>query len=992
MSKNEYKDIFLEEAEEQMDTLSNALLSLEDEPGDMTHLHAVFRVTHTLKSSAAFVGLNDLSDFAHKVENLLQFILEGKIEPASGVIDVLFAAYDLIKEYISLFSKDEKINIKFGGIEKEIIDLTDSAKDVSGENNNVEIKPVEENEEIVEVNVNLDFTPEELDNIYEEGLDKFGVDESFFQKGYSENKKLYYINVFLEENVKMQWVRGELIVVGLEKLGKIISSIPDTSELKTNKFERNLEVILSTSSSVDEINDACDVDQVMYVLVREIEKDVANDGLDPAKPDEMGDTIMETEDNTDVVSEDKLSGPEDTDDYRLPRVDADIEKQGDAPKKGASSKSILNQSQSVRVSIEKLDSILNLVGELAIVNSGFIEIQDRFKEQLGNKSLVGDLKEKIEALSNIAKSLQEGIMQSRMVPIGFVISRFNRLVRDLSNNLKKKVRLELRGEETELDKKIIDAIGEPLIHLVRNAIDHGLEDTEIERTEKDKDPIGTVEINAYQRGNHIMIEVSDDGRGLDVNKIAKKAIEKNLVSEADVKLMSDQQIYNLIFLPGFSTATSVTDLSGRGMGMNIVKETVEQLNGNISIYSELGAGSTFALAFPLTMAIIPALLCEAGSEVFAIPLYNVFETLKVKPAEIETIDFKEVLRVRDEVIELCRLSELVESRSRAKITAAEDKIPIIVVEFDDLRIGIVVDRLIGKREIVTKSISHYFKERELDGISGAAILGNGKIALILDVLSLVKSFKDANIINGRRFTQNKKVTGISNKEIEDEFLANEESEHEILKKLNISEAGYQTICEIFKIGIANASKNLSKFLMSNLVISAPLIRLHTIEEYKKKHFYFGKERYFICEMDFTDDAGGKFILVLDDQSIISLFSIFLGDNFSPGDEMAASSVMETTNILGAAISNTLSSALGLKIYVSTPSLNHITLEEYFGEVLQDFIVGESYIWAILASIMLDKKTLEGKIYVIPNQNTFYKINEAIQKEKGLLTFIENVIT
>ena len=349
-----------------------------------------------------------------------------------------------------------------------------------------------------------------------------------------------------------------------------------------------------------------------------------------------------------------------------------------------------------------------------------------------------------------------------------------------------------------------------------------------------------------------------------------------------------------------------------------------------------------------------------------------FETLKVKPEEIETIDFKEVLRVRDEVIELCRLSELVDSSYKSRHPSSEDKIPIVVVEFDDLRIGVIVDKLIGKREIVTKSISHYFKEKELEGISGAAILGNGKIALILDVLSLVKSYKEANIANGRRFFDTKAVSGFNKKEIEDEFLANEESEKEILKKLNISPPTYKTICEIFKIGIANASKNLSKFLMANLVISAPLVRLHTVEEYKKKHFYFGKDRYYICEMDFIDDAGGKFILVLDDNSIKSLFSVFLGDSFNPADDMAASSVMETTNILGAAISNTLSNALNLKIYISTPSLNHITLEEYFNEILQDFIVGESYIWAILASIMLDKKNLEGKIYVIPNQKTCFE--------------------
>ncbi len=980
MAGYEYKDIFLEEVEEQIEILNNALLALEKEKDNIEHLHAIFRVTHTLKSSAAFVGLNDLSDFAHKVESLLQKIIDGRIQPETKIIDMLFDCFDTIKDYIGKFSREESIDINFSELDKQITEIIDNAGESikPGPSYEQDVNSAsEEDEEIVEVNVSLDFTEEEIENIVEEGIDLLGINANMLANAKNQNSKLYYVNVFLDENVKMKWVRGELIIVNLERIAQILKVVPNAHELKTDKFDRNLEAVIETNYNEHDVYDACDIDQVMYILVKEITEEHVGELPSMYPP-------AEQENITTQVFDDIENQPYDEDES-----DDSVSSDNKKTQKNKSGSNILSQSQSVRVSIEKLDSLLNLVGELAIVNSGFIEVQERFKNILGSKGIVNELKDKIESLSNIAKSLQEGIMQSRMVPIGFVMSRFNRLVRDLSQNLKKKVNLVMHGEDTELDKKIIDAIGEPLIHLVRNSIDHGLE-SEAERKKLGKPEIGTVELRAYQRGNHIMIEVSDDGKGLAREKIIQKALVLNLVTEQESRTLDNNQVYSLIFEPGFSTKTEVTDLSGRGMGMNIVKETVEQLNGSINVDSEVGKGSTFTLAFPLTMAIVPAILTSVSEEVFAIPLYNVFETLKVKPGEIETIDFKEVLRVRDEVIEVCHLAELVDGVSRLDTNDPENKIPVVVVEYDSLRIGIIVDNLIGKREIVTKSISHYFKDKELEGISGATILGNGKIALILDVLSLVKRFKTDNG-SIRKFGRSVNISTEQNLRRNKEFMANEETEKQILDKIGISETAFKSICELYKIGISNASKNISKFLMSDVVISAPLVRIHKLEEYKKHDFYFGEGEYFISEMNFTDGAGGKFILVLSDESVKALFEPILGAEPDLSGELIESSIKETTNILGAGITNTLSNALNMAIYISTPTLHKIKMNDFFDKFLSDIKINNEYIWAILATIMLDKNNLEGKIYIVPDSDTFYKMKEAIKQDKELLKFIENVM-
>ena len=387
--------------------------------------------------------------------------------------------------------------------------------------------------------------------------------------------------------------------------------------------------------------------------------------------------------------------------------------------------------KTVKVSVDKLDLLLNNVGELVIANSGFYKLYEEMRKNNYDKSIINEFKNRMEQMSRIAKDLQSSIMKTRMVPIGQVFSRFNRLVRDLTIEFGKKVQLNVKGEETELDKKVIDAIGEPLLHLIRNAIDHGIEKPE-ERVNMNKPEMAVITLNAYQGGNQIFVEVSDDGRGLNVDSIKKKAITSGLATAEAVANMDNEDIYNFIFTPGFSTAELITDISGRGVGMNVVREIVSELNGNISIETEPGMGTRFVMSFPLTLAIIPAIMVKVRREMYAIPLSDVIETIKISNTDITTIEGHEVINLRGEILSLLRLNRFVRLKSAL---SADQKIPVVVVGYGNRKIGMIVDYLEGKQEIVIKSLEQNYKT--VEGLAGASILGDGSICLILDISSMI---------------------------------------------------------------------------------------------------------------------------------------------------------------------------------------------------------------------------------------------------------------
>ncbi|HUI71534.1 MAG TPA: chemotaxis protein CheW [Spirochaetia bacterium] len=498
------------------------------------------------------------------------------------------------------------------------------------------------------------------------------------------------LSIRIEGQPREAYLRSFLVKARLEGLGKIVAAEPSPEALRQGDGPFVYTVTIETGRTAEEIVSEVALDQV---------------SITAATPAPVVARVEAEETVTQAEREAHSQFP-----------------------RGARSDEV------VRVSVQKLDALLNLVGELVVHNSGFIVTTQQLGEQYGKSRLIRDLEEKTEALSAITHELQDGIMKARMLPIATVFARFRRVVRDLAKASGKSVALDLFGEETEIDKKVIDRIGEPLVHLVRNAVDHGLEPSD-ERAKRGKNAQGTIRLGAYQDGDHICLELSDDGRGLDREAILRKALEKGLIKPEEVASASTERVLGFIFLPGFSTARKVTDISGRGVGMDAVKRAVEELGGTVRIRSAVGVGTTVTISLPLTMAIITAVLVEADGSIFAIPLSAVREILKEKDAILRTVRTRRVIMLRDEVLALVNLgAALRDARDRAP----EDKetgLPVVVVDFEGKKIGLEVEKILGTREVVIKSLSRHY--REVEGLVGASILGNGKIALIVDVETLI---------------------------------------------------------------------------------------------------------------------------------------------------------------------------------------------------------------------------------------------------------------
>ncbi|GAA9610635.1 chemotaxis histidine kinase/response regulator CheAY2 [Helicobacter pylori] len=394
--------------------------------------------------------------------------------------------------------------------------------------------------------------------------------------------------------------------------------------------------------------------------------------------------------------------------------------------------------QTVRVDVRRLDHLMNLIGELVLGKNRLIRIYGDVEERYDGEKFLEELNQVVSSISAVTTDLQLAVMKTRMQPVGKVFNKFPRMVRDLSRELGKSIELIIEGEETELDKSIVEEIGDPLIHIIRNSCDHGIEPLE-ERRRLNKPKTGKVQLSAYNEGNHIVIKISDDGKGLDPVMLKEKAIEKGVISERDAEGMSDREAFNLIFKPGFSTAKVVSNVSGRGVGMDVVKTNIEKLNGIIEIDSEVGVGTTQKLKIPLTLAIIQALLVGVQEEYYAIPLSSVLETVRISQDEIYTVDGKSVLRLRDEVLSLVRLSDIFKVDA---ILESNSDVYVVIIGLADQKIGVIVDYLIGQEEVVIKSLGYYLKNTR--GIAGATVRGDGKITLIVDVgamMDMAKSIK-----------------------------------------------------------------------------------------------------------------------------------------------------------------------------------------------------------------------------------------------------------
>lgn len=716
----EYTELFLEESEDQIEDLNSNLLLLEKDHANPEIINEIFRAAHSLKSSAAFVGLFNLADLSHKMENLLQKIREGKLEVNLTLVNLLFHCFDLIKSVISAVYEGKKIETPFDDMISQLEEYEKKHSGektiktlVSGEKERVEQKIEEKLTPPVVTEVNTSSVINKSTSVVaiadKEPIPQLEIDSDDLrelEEEISGNQKFFDIAIRLKEDTPMKGLRFALILQSVKQLGIIYKSIPEESELESGVDQDWISFILISTKSEEEIRKRAMIDMIDTFEVKQKEVHIAKES----------------------VSKQSI---------REEKADAKV------------------MLKSIKVSSDKLDQLMNNVGELVITNSGFQKIYDDLFATLGEESLITELKFKIDQINRISKDLQTGIMNIRMVPIGTVFSRFSRLVRDLSLETKKKVELVLKGQSTELDKKVIDAIGEPLLHLIRNSVDHGLETPE-ERIKLNKPEIGIIELNAYQGGSDIMVEIRDDGRGLNKEKILSKALQNNLVSKEEASLLNDTEIYQFIFAAGFSTADKITDISGRGVGMNVVKKLVDDFKGKILISSIPNKGSSITLCFPQALAIIPSILIIMEEEVYAFPLTDVSETIRIHKDQITTLEGHEIINLRGEVLPIYRLNQIIEL---AEKTEHPEEVPVVIVHYQSRKLGFVVDDLIGKHETVIKSLENNFIN--IKGFTGASIMGDGTIILVLDIPGLVEHYAIVKRVNDFQLTGEKR-TRISN--------------------------------------------------------------------------------------------------------------------------------------------------------------------------------------------------------------------------------------
>lgn len=662
MDTSQYMTMFLEESMENLQTLNESLLELEKSPEDVDTLNKIFRVAHTIKGMAATMGFNDIADLTHSMEDVLSEFRDGKMKVTQNVVTVLFDCLDTLEKMINIIEEgsDSVIDIK------KIIEDLEKTKKVDLE---------ESKEEEVKI----------LDS--KESLKLNEYDLSIIKQAIERDYNALELRIVLSQTTLLKSARAFLIVQDLEQKGEIIKSNPSTEKIENEEFDFTLEFIILTTSTKEEIKSLIEnISEVESVEVKNVEI-----------------TKMKN------ISKSKI-------DEKIIKETVEVKpKEINKVEKIKEEKKIKNKKvhQSVRVDLEKIDNLMNMVSELVIYRTRLEQIV------IDNKST--ELNETLEQVGRTTSELQDLVMKIRMLPLDVVFNRFPRMIRDVSVELNKEINFIIEGADTELDRTVIDEIGEPLIHLLRNAADHGIESRE-ERIKRGKNPIGTIKLQAYQEGTKALIKVTDDGAGIKVDKIRKKAESVGISTEG----MSENDIINLIFAQGFSTNEVVTDISGRGVGMDVVKTKISSLGGSVELTSEEGIGSTFIIRLPLTLQIIQALLINVGEETFAISLGFIDRVISYSKENIKKINGKEVIIYRDDVIPLVRLNERLGINSSDK-----NKKFVIIVNAGDKTFGLLVDSLIGQQEIVIKPLGRTLKN--LNEYIGATILGNGLVTLILDV-------------------------------------------------------------------------------------------------------------------------------------------------------------------------------------------------------------------------------------------------------------------
>lgn len=697
MDVSQYLEIFIDETGEHLQTLSDCIMELEKDPENMDTINEIFRAAHSLKGMAGTMGFKRMQHLTHMMENMFQEVRSENIKVNSAMIDLLFKCLDAIDGYLN--------NVK-------------ESSDEGTEDNELIIKEL--NDFIAVAN---GAAPAQRESASAEQVasttENSTSEKKYFEHEFSEAEKdkireaeengmhVYGMTVYIQKECLLKAARAFLVFKAVEEFGQILAYNPSSQDIEDEKFEYDFSFYIASEDTYDKISDAAkSVSEIEKIVGEEVKYESLVAKQEKAEEEEAETTNVA---EAPAVAQELLS-----------EVSAKSQS-ASGNKKQAVAKPVTNRT--VRVDIEKLDALMNQVSELIIAKNSLVSISSAEGSDFQNQTF----HEQIEGLERITTSLHESVMKVRMVPIESVVNKFPRMIRDLSRKLDKKMELYMSGEDTELDRTVVDQIGDPLQHLLRNSADHGLEDNAT-RIKRGKPEVGSIFLKAFQEGNNVIIQVGDDGNGIDVEAVKNKAIERGVITAEQADTMSQKEILNLLFMPSFSMAKKITDISGRGVGLDVVKSNIEALGGDVEVKTSLGEGTTFTVRLPLTLAIVQALMVVVGEEKYAIPIGSISNIEDIPVEDIKYVEAKEVIHLRGKVIPIVRLDEVLDIGEREE---KPESLTVVIVQKGDSQAGLVVDNLIGQQEIVIKSLGKYMNNNKI--ISGATILGDGEVALILDV-------------------------------------------------------------------------------------------------------------------------------------------------------------------------------------------------------------------------------------------------------------------
>jgi two-component system chemotaxis sensor kinase CheA len=768
---------WFEEAYELIDKIEESLLVLESNTSDSEAIDSLFRAAHTLKGGSATVQFLEISHFTHTMEDAMDEIRNGAVKVSSGIVDVLLRALDIIKEMVAARAKSNVYSENFDETLNELKKIAEHSVDETPQKKTSTQNIVEKKEVIVEKKED----PANDSEIFEFGE----YDLMEIKQGNTENLPMWQVTVEFNEDNPMRTVGGIQVFTSLRDAGTVLKTVPDFDSLYSDEFYQSVIYIVATSESKERLQEMIELPD----MTKEI--NILPFSIDNIDSAEQEVPVVETQvtpqkvDIKDVLSM-YIENTEEEPVSAVAEVAKDVKRNQDEVKKKTSASAIKDTknvaSSVLRVDSSRIDELLNLVSEIVINKATFNQLAIKYYESIetfstmmnvfkdknkhfsgllahntgsnnieslkneyqkdiaafttqfdsflnGYKEIVEKFRSTSQSLDRISSDLREGVMRVRMIQIKQVFSRFPRLVRDLSRDLHKEIDLVMEGEETEVDKAMLDDLSDPLIHMIRNAVDHGMETPE-ERLAAGKSVPGMVKLKAANEGNLISIYISDDGRGINPESVRKRAIERKIIS-AD-KQLSEQDTFALLFEPGFSTADKITSVSGRGVGLDVVKKNIEKMSGTVRITSVPGKGTTFIIKLPLTLAIIQGLMVRVQSEIYVLPISSVIESIRISPQEIKSIDNYEVINVRNEVLSLLRLSRLFNLKKSEDL----ESYFVVIVGINDKKMGLLVDSLIGEEDIVIKPLKD--KYTSTPGIAGATVLGDGTVSLILDVSQIVE--------------------------------------------------------------------------------------------------------------------------------------------------------------------------------------------------------------------------------------------------------------